>query len=334
MNPFNYQRAANAADAVALLGSNGAFLAGGTNLVDHMRLGIRTPKQLVDISGLPLNEITRNEDGVLHIGALVRNSDMAAHPLVRQHLPFVTQALLAGASGQLRNMATTGGNLLQRTRCVYFQDVTTPCNKRERGTGCSAHEGFGRYNALFGASGTCVAVHPSDLCVPLAAVDAVVVVQGRDYERRIAFADFHRLPGDTPDVDTNLAHGELITALEIPPLQFAVNSAYRKVRDRASYSFALISVAAALDVRDGVVQDVRMALGGASHKPHRALKAEAALKGKLATHEAFLAVANAELADAKFGVANAFKVPMLRNTMVAVLSELAQVTQPTQGAQA
>ena len=322
MNPFDYHRAASVADAIASLGSGGAFLAGGTNLVDHLRLGIRSPQQLVDINRLALNQITRTDDGVLRIGALVRNSDMAAHPLVRQHFPFVAQALLAGASGQLRNMATTGGNLLQRTRCVYFQDITTPCNKRQPGTGCSAREGFGRYNALFGTSDACVAVHPSDLCIPLAALDATVLVQGHDGERRIAYADLHRLPGDTPDRDTNLAHDELITALEISPLPFAVNSSYRKVRDRASYAFALVSVAAALEVRDGRVSDVRLALGGASHKPHRALKAEVALRGGPATHEAFLAAADAELADAQPGAHNGFKLPMLRNTLAAVLGEL------------
>ena len=330
MSPFDYQRASSVTDAVAQLGSGGAFLAGGTNLVDHMRLGIRTPTQLVDISRLPLTEITRDDDGTLRIGALVRNSDMAAHPLIRRHLPFLAQALLAGASGQLRNMATTGGNMLQRTRCVYFQDLTTPCNKREPGAGCSAREGFGRYNALFGASIECVAVHPSDMCIPLAALDAVVVVQARDGERRIPFADFHRLPGHTPNLDTHLEHGELITALEISPLPFAVNSSYRKVRDRASYAFALVSVAAALDVHHGIVHDARIALGGASHKPHRALKAEAALRGKPATQEAFLAAANAELADAKFSADNAFKLPMLRNTIAAVLGELAQATQGEQ----
>jgi xanthine dehydrogenase YagS FAD-binding subunit len=322
MNPFDYERAASVADAVTRLHSDGAFLAGGTNLVDHLRLGIRAPAQLVDISRLALNRIERGEDGTLRIGALVRNSDMAAHPLIRQHLPFVSQALLAGASGQLRNMATTGGNLLQRTRCVYFQDLSTPCNKRQPGSGCSALEGFGRYNALFGASDACVAVHPSDLCIPLAALDAVVVVQGREAERRIPFSALHRLPGETPEQDTNLAHGELITALEIAPLPWAVNSAYRKVRDRASYAFALVSVAAALEVREGLVSDVRLALGGASHKPHRALKAEALLRGGPATHEAFLAAADAELADARPGADNGFKLPMLRNTIAAVLEEL------------
>lgn len=322
MNPFDYQRATSVADAVARLGIDGAYLAGGTNLVDHMRLGVRTPGQLVDISRLALNQITQAKDGLLHIGAMVRNADMAAHPLIRRQLPFVAQALLVGASGQLRNMATTGGNLLQRTRCVYFQNLGTPCNKRESGSGCSAREGFGRYNALFGGSDACVAVHPSDLCVPLAALDAVVVVQGRGGERRIAFADLHRLPDDTPGQDTNLAHGELITALEIKPLPFGANSRYRKVRERASYAFALVSVAAALEVQDGLVTGVRLALGGASHKPHRAAAFEAALVGRPATHASFLTAADAELAQARPGPHNAFKLPMLRNTIAAVLSEL------------
>ena len=322
MTPFDYQRATSAADAVARMGKSGAFLAGGTNLVDHMRLGLRTPSLLVDISRLPLDQIRLNDDGVLHIGALVRNSDMAAHPLVRQHFPLVAQALLAGASGQLRNMATTGGNLLQRTRCVYFQDLGTPCNKRQPGSGCSAREGLGTYNAIFGISQDCVAVHPSDLCVALAALDTVVVLHGRGGERRMPFADLHRLPGDTPELDTNLAHDDLITAIEIAPLPFALNSRYRKVRERASYAFALVSVAAALQVRDGVVVSVRLALGGASHKPHRAATAEAALIGGPATPQAFLAAADAELVAAQPGRDNAFKLPMLRNTIAAVLTEL------------
>ena len=334
MSPFDYERADSVADAVARMGPGDAFLAGGTNLIDHLRLGIRTPRKLVDIRRLPLDEIAMTDAGWLRIGALVRNSDMAAHPLIRRHVPFVSQALLAGASGQLRNLATTGGNLLQRTRCVYFQDLTTPCNKRAPGSGCSAREGFGRYNALWGTSADCVAVHPSDLCIPLAALDAVVVVQGAQGERRIAFADFHRLPGDTPSHDTHLAQGELITAIEIPLLPLAVNSRYRKVRDRASYAFALVSVAAALEVREGVVQDVRLAFGGASHRPHRAHRAEAALKGQRATRDAFLAAADAELADAQPGAHNAFKVPMLRNTLVAVLAELAERAEPAEGASA
>ena len=327
MTPFAYERATSVADAVSRLGADGAFLAGGTNLVDHLRLGLRRPTQIVDISRLglvdpALAQISRSDDGLLRVGALVRNSDMAAHPLIRQHLPFVAQALLAGASGQLRNMATTGGNLLQRTRCVYFQDLTTPCNKRAPGTGCSARDGFGRYNAVLGTSEACVAVHPSDLCIALAALDGVVVLQGRNGERRLPFADFHRLPGATPDQDSHLAPGELITALEIAPLPLAAHSAYRKVRDRASYAFALVSVAAALAVRDGIVSDVRLAFGGVSHKPHRALKAEAALKGGPATHAAFLAAADAELADAQTGPHNGFKLPLLRNTLAAVLGGL------------
>ncbi len=322
MKPFDYTRANSAESAVTLLQADGAFLAGGTNLLDHMRLGIRTPSQLVDINRLALSDVSETADHGLRIGAMVRNSDLAAHPLLRQRFPFVAQALLAGASGQLRNMASTGGNLLQRTRCVYFQDLTTPCNKREPGTGCSAADGFGRYNALFDASAHCVAVHPSDLCIPLAALDTTVIVRGRDGERRIPFADFHRLAGDTPAQDTNLAHGELITAIEIAPLACAANSRYRKVRDRASYAFALVSVAAALEVRDGVVSAVRLALGGASHRPHRARVAEAALTGGPATDAAFLAAAELEMAAARPGKENAYKVPMLRNTIVAVLGEL------------
>jgi xanthine dehydrogenase YagS FAD-binding subunit len=322
VQPFVYQRALSVTEAVRQMGAGGAFLAGGTNLIDHLRLGIFAYKQLVDISRLPLNQITQTEAGLLQVGATVRNSDMACHPLIRRHFPLVAQALLSGASGQLRNMATTGGNLLQRTRCAYFQDLTTPCNKRQPESGCSAREGFGRYNAIFGASEHCVAVHPSDLCVALAALDTVVVVQGLQTERRIQFSDLHRLPGDTPFQDSNLVPGELITGIEIAPLAFAANSRYRKVRDRSSYAFALVSVAAALDVRDGLIHDVRLAFGGASHKPHRAVQAEAALRGQPATLKSYLAAAKAELSQATTGEHNAFKVPMLRNTMVAVLSEL------------
>lgn len=324
MKPFTYERAESVPDALARITPDGAFLAGGTNLVDHLRLGVRAPEQLVDISRLDLTTIEELPDGGVRVGALVRNSDMAAHDLIRQRYPFLAQALLAGASGQLRNMATTGGNLLQRTRCVYFQDLTTPCNKREPGSGCSALEGFGRYNAIFGTSPACVAVHPSDMCIPLAALDAVIVVHNKNGERRIPFAEFHRLPGDEPQFDTNLKPGELITALELPALPLARHSRYRKVRDRASYAFALVSVAAALDVENGVVREVRLALGGASHRPHRASRAEAALRGQPATADSFRAAADAELAGATVGQANAFKVPMLRNTIVAVLEDLSR----------
>lgn len=323
MRPFTYERATTVDDALARIGPDAVFLAGGTNLVDHLRLGIRSAERVVDVSRLPFTEVTRRADGGLVIGAGVRNSDLAAHPLVREQFPFLTQAIVAGASGQLRNMATTGGNLLQRTRCVYFQDITTPCNKREPGSGCSAVDGFGRYNAILGTSADCVAVHPSDLCVPLAALDAEVVVAGPTGVRRIPFGEFHRLPGDRPDLDTTLDPAELITAVEIPPLAFAARSRYRKVRERASYAFALVSVAAALDVRDGVVQDVRLALGGVAHRPYRARTAEAALRGQPATADRFRAAIEQELAGATPGEHNRFKVPLVRNTVVAVLGDLA-----------
>lgn len=322
MKPFTYERATTVDDALARIGPDAVFLAGGTNLIDHLRLGIRSASRVVDVSRLPFAEVVRRADGGLVIGAGVRNSDLAAHPLVREQFPFLTQALVAGASGQLRNMATTGGNLLQRTRCVYFQDLGTPCNKREPGSGCSAADGFGRYNAILGTSPACVAVHPSDLCVPLAALDAEVVVAGPAGPRRIPFGEFHRLPGDRPDLDTTLDPGELITAVEIPPLAFAARSRYRKVRERASYAFALVSVAAAMDVRDGVVQDVRLSLGGVAHRPYRARAAEAALRGQPATADRFRAAIEQELAVAEPGEHNRFKVPLVRNTVVAVLSEL------------
>lgn len=324
MKPFTFERAKTVTEALDLAGEGSAFLAGGTNLVDHMRLGLRSPHTVVDINGLGLDEIAELPDGGLRVGALVRNSDMAAHPLIRSRYPFVTQALVAGASGQLRNMATTAGNLMQRTRCVYFQDLTTPCNKRSPGSGCSAIEGFGRYNALIGTSDDCVAVHPSDLCIPLAALDAVVVAVGPKGERRIPFGELHRLPGDTPEVDTNLDPSELITAVEIPPLGFATRSHYRKVRERASYAFALTSVAAAVAVSDGNVVDVRLALGGVSHRPFRASVAEDRLRGGPATPEAFRAAAEAELQAATPGPHNGYKVPQLRNTITAVLADLTQ----------
>lgn len=323
MTPFDYTRASDVAQAIAARQSGGQFLAGGTNLVDHLKLGLARPSQIVDINRLPLTEISETTGGGLRIGALVRNSDMAADPRVRTRYPFVAQALLAGASGQLRNMATTGGNLMQRVRCVYFQDLTTPCNKREPGSGCPARDGFGHYNAIFHTGDDCVAAHPSDLCVPLAALEAQVIVQGPAGERRIAFADFHRLAGQTPDRDTNLAEDELIIAVELPPLGFAAQSRYRKIRERASYAFALVSVAAALDLRDGAVQGVRLALGGVSHQPHRAHLAEAALLGQPASRAAFRAAAEAELANARVTAANAYKLPMLRNAITAVLADLA-----------
>jgi xanthine dehydrogenase YagS FAD-binding subunit len=325
VNPFAYQRADDAASAVAAVAGDpeAMFLGGGTNLVDHMRLGIAKPDRLVDVTRLPFDRIAAIPGGGVRIGANVRNSDLAADRMIRARYPVLSQALLSGASGQLRNLATTGGNLLQRTRCVYFQDVTTPCNKREPGTGCSAIGGYTRYHAILGASDQCIAAHPSDMAVAMAALDATVIVLGRGGERRIPVIDFHRLPGDAPDKDTVLQHGELITAVELPALPFATHSTYRKVRDRASFAFALVSVAAALDVDAGKVRNVRIALGGVAHKPWRASRAEAALGGRPATIEQFERAADAELAAAQPQEGNAFKVKMARNTLVAVLRDLA-----------
>lgn len=324
MNPFAYERPADAAGAVAAVSADpeAMFLGGGTNLVDHMRLGVARPGRLVDITRLPLDRIETLADGGVRIGANVRNSDLAADRTIRARYPVLSQALLSGASGQLRNLATTGGNLLQRTRCVYFQDVTTPCNKRHPGAGCSAIGGYNRYHAILGASEQCIAVYPSDMAVAMAALDAMVIVLGASGERRIALTDFHRLPGDAPQKDTVLEHGELILAVELPPLAFAAHSAYRKVRDRASFAFALVSVAAALDREADVVRDVRIALGGVAHKPWRAHKAEASLRGKPATEENFRLAADAELAAARPTEGNAFKVKMASNTITAVLRDL------------
>jgi xanthine dehydrogenase YagS FAD-binding subunit len=324
MSPFAYERAADAASAVVRVSGHpgAAFLGAGTNLVDHMKLGIAAPDLLVDVSRLPFDRIEDLPDGGLRIGAAVRNSDLAADARVRARYPVLAQALLAGASGQLRNLATTAGNLLQRTRCVYFQDLSTPCNKRRPGSGCSAREGYTRYHAILGASEHCVAVHPSDMAVAMAALDARIVVLGKSGERSIPLADFHRLPGDAPERDTVLAHGELILAVDLPDLAFAARSVYRKVRDRASYAFALVSVAAALDLGDGKIRDVRIALGGVAHKPWRASRAEQALHGAPATLESFRRAADEELADARPLRGNGFKVTMTRNTLVAVLRDL------------
>jgi xanthine dehydrogenase YagS FAD-binding subunit len=325
VKPFTYQRATDPAGAVALLAENpdAAYVAGGTNLVDHLKLGVATPDVLVDVSRLPLDAVEEVDGGGLRLGAAVRNADLAAHPVVRRDYPVLAQALLAGASGQIRNAATTAGNLLQRTRCVYFQDVTTPCNKREPGSGCPAREGYNRNLAILGTSEHCVATHPSDMAVALAILDAQVVVLGTDGERRIAMEDLHRLPGDQPQHDTTLRHGELVTAVELPAAGVARTSAYRKVRDRASYAFALVSVAAALDVQDGTVNDVRIALGGVAHKPWRARVAEEQLRGGAATEEAFRAAAHAELAAAVPLSENGFKIPMAVNTITATLFRLA-----------
>ncbi|WGL51649.1 xanthine dehydrogenase family protein subunit M [Nocardioides sp. BP30] len=316
MRELGYVRASDPAQAVATVADDptARFLAGGTNLVDHLKLGIADPETLVDVGHLPLDGIEETEDG-LRIGANVRNSDLAADLRVRTGWPAVTRALLAGASGQIRNQATTGGNLLQRTRCVYFQDPTTPCNKREPGSGCSAAEGYGRYNAILGASPACVTVHPSDLAVALAAVDATVLTLRREGERRIPADALHRLPGEEPERDTVLDHGELITAVELPASPTYRRSTYIKVRDRASYAFALVSVAAALDLDEatGTVRDVRIAWGGVAHKPWRAHRAEEALRGAVLTEDAVRAAAQTELEAARPTPETAYKTTMVRN---------------------
>ncbi|MCG6207314.1 xanthine dehydrogenase family protein subunit M [Rhodopseudomonas sp. HC1] len=324
MTPFDYSRASDVAEAVRLGATDQAkFLGGGTNLIDLMRETLERPAALVDITGLPAT-ITEHDDGGLLIGAAVRNTALAEHRAVRTRYPLLSRAILAGASAQIRNMATVGGNLLQRTRCTYFyDDAGLRCNKRSPGQGCDAIDGFNRNHAILGASESCVATHPSDMCVALVALDAVVHLEGRGGTRKLAFADLHRLPGDRPDQDTTLQPGELITAIELPAQPIAARSTYRKVRDRSSYAFALVSVAAALELDGGKVKDVRLALGGVAHKPWRALKAEQALRGGAASTEAFRAAAEAELADAVPLRDNAFKIELAKRTITAVLGELA-----------
>jgi xanthine dehydrogenase YagS FAD-binding subunit len=327
MKPYRYQRARDILGAVAALAEepNATFLAGGTNLVDLMKLGVMEPEVLVDVRRLTSDTVEELPDGGVRIGAAVTNSDLAADRTIRSRYPVLSEALLSGASGQLRNLATTGGNLLQHTRCVYWQDTTTPCNKREPGSGCSALDGHNKNHAILGASAYCVATHPSDMAVAMTALDAFVVVQGRDGERRIPIEELHRLPGDEPWRDATLEHGELITAVDLPPLDLASNSRYRKVRERASYAFALVSVAAALDVgEDGTVRDVRLALGGVAHKPWRATKAEEALRGEPIDETNLRAAADIELEDAEPLQGNAFKIPLARNVIVRTLLDLSE----------
>ena len=326
MKPFRYDRAGNVAGAVATLAAEpaGMFLAGGTNLVDLMKLDVLQPDVLVDVRRLTSAEIEDLPDGGLRIGAAVTNSDLAADVRVRSRYPVLSQALLSGASGQLRNLATTGGNLLQRTRCAYFYDTTTPCNKREPGTGCSALEGCNSGHAILGASLHCVATHPSDMAVAMTALDAVVRTHGPAGERETPITGLYRLPGEAPERDTTLEHAELITAVTLPRIEFSSSSRYRKVRERASYAFALVSVAAVLQVRDGVVLDARIALGGVAHGPWRARKAEDVLRGAAAVEESFRAAAEAEMADAVPLRDNAYKVPLAENVMTRTLLDLAE----------
>ncbi|MFJ6016268.1 FAD binding domain-containing protein [Streptomyces sp. NPDC092952] len=326
MREFGYERAFDVAGAVNLLGSvpEARYLGGGTNLVDLMKAGVERPALLVDVRELPLDGIEPTPDGGLRIGAAVTNSDLAAHPEVRRRYPALTQAVLAGASGQLRNMATVGGNLLQRTRCGYFTDLAGPCNKRSPGSGCPAVEGEHHNHAILGASAHCVAVHPSDMAVALAAFDAVVAYESADGPGEVTIEEFYRPVGDTPHVETVLPPGALITSVVLPPAPVAARSRYRKVRGRASFAFALGSVAAAVTVHDGVVRDARLAFGAVASRPWRARAAERALIGGPADAPSFTAAAEAELAAAEPLADNGYKVTLMRNLVVAVLTELAE----------
>ena len=326
MRPFKYSKATDANNAVIRLSANrhAKLLAGGTNLLDLMKEDVERPDELIDVAGLNLSQIKTVGNGGVSIGALAKNTDTANHPLIRQNYPLLSQAILAGASQQIRNMATNGGNLLQRTRCPYFYDVAMPCNKREPGSGCGALEGINRNHAIFGWSRDCVAVHPSDMCVALAALDAVVMVQGANGKTRsIPFSEFHRLPGDSPEKDNSLQDGELITSIELPRSNFSAHSYYLKVRDRASYAFALVSVAAALEIEGNKIKRASLAMGGVSHKPWRAVEAEQLLNGKTPGGGAFEQAAEAVMKDAKPLEHNKFKVELGKRAIVRALTRAA-----------
>lgn len=329
---FDYVRAADVADAIRKIAGtpSAKFIAGGTNLVDLMKDDVERPKTLIDISRLPLDKVENTSSGGLRIGALVPNSDLSYHPLVESQYPVLASAIQAGASQQLRNMASTGGNLLQRTRCAYFYDTATPCNKRTPGSGCSALEGLNRIHAILGWSQSCIAVHPSDMCVALAMLDAKVHVSGPQGAREIAFADFHRLPGETPNVDTNLAPHEIITAIELPPQGYSKHYTYIKIRDRLSYAFALISVAAALELEGDTIREARFAMGGVAHKPWRNRDAEALLAGQKASAENFQKAATLFLRDAKSFAHNGFKIDLARRVIVRALTQAARGTPQVQ----
>ena len=330
MMHFAYTRAGTVAEAARLGAASGvvgdaapaaAFIAGGTNLIDLAKADVIRPRRLVDLTRLPLKEIADLPDGGLRLGALATNADTAHDARVVARYPLLSRAILAGASAQLRNVATNGGNLLQRTRCYYFYDYASPCNKRQPGAGCAALGGVNRLHAILGASDHCIATHPSDMCVALAALAAVVQVSGVDGDRTVPFADLHRLPGDSPEVDHTLRPGEVITAIDLPPAGFAGHSTYLKVRDRASYAFAVVSAAAALDLDGDTIRAARLALGGLAHKPWRDEAAEALLVGRPATAEAFRAAADHVLRDARGHEHNAFKIPLARNVIVKALEQ-------------
>ncbi len=320
---FDYVKPSTQKAAIDALNKDAAsqFIAGGTNLIDLMKRGVTAPQKLIDINNLPLKNIEQQK-GFIRIGALALNSDVSEHEFITKKLPLLSQALKAGASPQLRNMATVGGNIMQRTRCTYFYDTTMPCNKRQPGSGCGAMKGHNRMHAIFGASDKCIAVHPSDMCVALVALDATVVISSSKGERRIPFADFHKLPGNTPEKDNNLQRGEIITAVEIPENNFSKNSLYVKIRDRASYAFALVSVAAALDMKGNTIVNARLAMGGVAHKPWRLTLAENFLKGKMATVEIFKQAATIAMKDAKGYGYNNFKLKLAPNTIIETLKTI------------
>lgn len=332
MNSFQYSRAQDVADAIrqSAADRSARFIAGGTNLVDLMKYEVERPARLIDISRLPLRTIKETPDGGLRIGALVPNSDLAWHPQVKERYPLLSSAILAGASTQLRNMASTGGNLLQRTRCLYFYDVATPCNKRKPGAGCAALGGINRINAILGTSDACIATHPSDMCVALAALDATVHIVGPEGERAIAMADFHRLPGDTPERDTNLGANEIVTTIALPERGFRTHYTYLKIRDRLSYAFALVAVAVALEIEGGIIREARLALGGVAPKPWRDPEAEAALVGQSADRTTFAKAADIVLRDARGFGHNDFKIDLARRTMIRALDQAAQGTPQSQ----
>jgi xanthine dehydrogenase YagS FAD-binding subunit len=325
MIPFSYTRAQDEQQALTAHDAQSEYLAGGTTLIDLMKLHVQNPMHLVDVNALPLSRIELLPGGGVRIGAMVRNSDLAYDETIRKSYPLLSEALLSGASPQLRNKATTGGNLLQRTRCYYFRDTATPCNKREPGSGCSALEGYNRIHAIFGGSRHCIATHPSDMAVAMVALDAVVHIRGAKGERSVPVVEFHRLPGDTPQIETVLDPGELITAVELPPNPYAARSHYMKVRDRASYAFALVSVATTLEVQNGVIRSCRLAFGGVAHKPWRAFDAEKALIGKPTEEKSYLAAANIATHGVQPHKYNTFKVELLRKSVVRALTVVGSI---------
>jgi xanthine dehydrogenase YagS FAD-binding subunit len=329
---FQYARASDVADAIRQVTGdpNAKFVAGGTNLIDLMKMDVERPTKVIDITRLPLKQVEITPGGGLLIGALVRNTDLAYHPLVEDRYPVLASAIMAGASQQLRNMASTGGNLLQRTRCHYFYDTATPCNKRTPGSGCSAIDGHNRMHAILGSDDACIATHPSDMCVALAMLEAKVHVTGASGERVIAFADFHRLPGETPQRDTNLQPVEIISAVELPPKGFATNYTYLKIRDRLSYAFALVSVAVGLELDGDTIKEGRFALGGVAHKPWRNPQAEAVLRGQPANAATFVRASEVLLRDAKGYAHNTFKIDLARRCIARALAQAARGTPQSQ----